>query len=428
MTEKYLARKQGRITEIKPTYSPPHLFELALTRSLAEIANQEIDDSLLASFISPTRETSDTNTDSDVASIDETELDDEAEIEIDEDSEEVVILDDNALHDFFHRNTDFTEISLYFNEIRGFGLLSREEETQLFQQIVDGRTAALKLEELDTDLDAHPNYRAALIKLRAEGEIAKELFVRKNLRLVISIAKKYVPSLAFIDLIQEGNIGLLRAIDKYDPYLGNKFSTYATWWIRQAISRAIRLHSRMIRLPVHRGDELGRFYRQLNDLERRLERTPTPAEIATDQGITEEKVAFYYRLHRMTPISLDTPTGNADGRGQTYIDVYIDPEDDQESIEVSSKNSDMREALLEALANCGISQRSQYIIRLRFGLEISDKLQLSPNQEKPTLEELGSIMGITRERVRQLEKEGIARLKRYFQIKGLKFDDIFHRI
>jgi RNA polymerase primary sigma factor len=284
-------------------------------------------------------------------------------------------------------------IQSYLQEIGRVPLLSAAEEVELAERMARGSAAALRLEsgeELPLQL------RVALRADIERGQAARSHLIQANLRLVVSIAKKYIGrGLAFLDLIQEGNIGLMRAAEKFDPAKGNRFSTYATWWIRQAISRAVAEQSRTIRLPVHLSDSIGQIKRATERLSQSLERQPTVEEIAGALGQPIERVAHVLASARQ-PISLATPVGEEGD--QSLGDFIVDSL--QESPTESAAQQLMREDLQAALGQ--LSERERRILNLRYG--VSDG-------HHRTLEEVGRAMGMTRERARQIEAEALRRLR-----------------
>ena len=296
-------------------------------------------------------------------------------------------------------------IRVYLQEIGRIRLLRADEEIELARKIAD----LLQLEELAAQFEAdhshHPDTKewAALvdmpvIKFRRRlmlGRRAKEKMVQSNLRLVVSIAKKYMNrGLSFQDLIQEGSLGLIRAAEKFDHEKGYKFSTYATWWIRQAITRAIADQSRTIRLPVHLYETISRIKKTTKTLSQEFGRKPTEEEIAESMEMTIEKLRFIAKSAQL-PISLETPIGKEeDSRLGDFIEADIEnPEQDV------AKNL-LREDLEGVLAT--LSPRERDVLRLRYGLD---------DGRMKTLEEIGQIFDVTRERIRQIEAKALRKLR-----------------
>jgi RNA polymerase primary sigma factor len=296
-------------------------------------------------------------------------------------------------------------IRVYLQEIGRIRLLRPDEEIELARKIAD----LLQLEELaaqfETDHGHYPDTKEwaalvdmPLIKFRRRlmlGRRAKEKMVQSNLRLVVSIAKKYMNrGLSFQDLIQEGSLGLIRAAEKFDHEKGYKFSTYATWWIRQAITRAIADQSRTIRLPVHLYETISRIKKTTKTLSQEFGRKPTEEEIAESMEMTIEKLRFIAKSAQL-PISLETPIGKEeDSRLGDFIEADIEnPEQDV------AKNL-LREDLEGVLAT--LSPRERDVLRLRYGLD---------DGRMKTLEEIGQIFDVTRERIRQIEAKALRKLR-----------------
>jgi RNA polymerase primary sigma factor len=229
-----------------------------------------------------------------------------------------------------------------------------------------------------------------------DGWAAREHLITANSRLVISVAKKYMGrGVPFLDLIQEGNIGLIRAAKKFDYKRGHKFSTYATWWIRQAVTRAIADQGRTIRVPVHMGDQINKLLRVSHSLTQELGRDPTVDELADALNVTAKKVESMIQIARR-PLSLETPT---DEEEDSVLGDFIQDDDSPAPVEVATKNL-LREQIQEVLAT--LPPREVRILQLRYGLL---------DGESYTLEEVGKKMGVTRERVRQIEAQALSRLR-----------------
>jgi RNA polymerase sigma factor (sigma-70 family) len=284
-------------------------------------------------------------------------------------------------------------VRLYLDEIGRHPLLTKDDEARLAQTIEAGREAAEKLESGEK---VTPAKKRELRRVVRAGEAATEQFINSNLRLVVSIAKKYQSSdLPLLDLVQEGNLGLIHAVEKFDWRKGFKFSTYATWWIRQAIGRGIDNTSRTIRLPVHAGDQIRQLRKVRTELEGRLGRRPTLAELGDELMITEKQVAELL-IHAADPVSLETPIGE-DGDA-SFGDIVADPTAPQPFDVVAEE---LLPSELEKLLS-PLDEREKTILRLRYGLDRGDPR---------TLDEIGEVLNLTRERIRQIEKGAIAKLR-----------------
>ncbi|MCE2490816.1 MAG: sigma-70 family RNA polymerase sigma factor [Anaerolineae bacterium] len=285
-------------------------------------------------------------------------------------------------------------VGLYLKEAGRVRLLTAEEEVDLAQRMEAGDFARERLESEGQSLPLDDVY--TLQDLVDDGEAAQEHLVRANVRLVISVAKKYIGrGVPFLDLIQEGNIGLIRATNKFEYQRGHKFSTYATWWIRQAVSRAVADQGRTIRVPVHMGDQLNRMRRIQLQLTQELGRDPSIAELASGMETTPDKVEDLMEISRR-PVSLEAPI---DEEGDsTFGDFVEDVNSPAPADEVASLL--LHEQLDEALER--LPDREAQILRLRYGLE---------DGRVYTLEEVGQTIGVTRERVRQLEAQALNRLR-----------------
>jgi RNA polymerase primary sigma factor len=250
-----------------------------------------------------------------------------------------------------------------------------------------------------------PSERHHYERLIEDGQEAFDHLVTANSRLVISIAKKYVGrGLSFLDLIQEGNVGLLRAARKFDYTRGHKFSTYATWWIRQAVTRAIADHGRTIRVPVHIGDQLNRLMRLARDLTQKFNRQPTTEELAKYSGQPVQKIEQMLGYARI-PISLDKPVGED---GDSSLGDFIEDEDSEPPTDRVSQVL-LRERLLDSIET--LPPREQRILRLRYGFQ---------DGQMYTLAQIGQRLGITRERVRQLEAQALGRLRKPESMEDLR--------
>lgn len=285
-------------------------------------------------------------------------------------------------------------VGLYLKEAGRVPLLTGTQEVELAKRMERGLLAANKLKEMGDRLS--PDDRYLLQDLVGDGEMAQEHLVRANARLVISVAKKYIGrGVHFLDLIQEGNIGLIRATNKFEYRRGHKFSTYATWWIRQAVSRAVADQGRTIRVPVHMGDQLNRMRRVQLMLLQELGRDPSIDELAVGMETTPDKVEHLLEISRR-PVSLETPI-DEDG-DSTFGDFVEDTNTPAPADEVATHL--LHEQLQGALNK--LPTREAQILRLRYGLE---------DGRVYTLEEVGQTIGVTRERVRQLEAQALNRLR-----------------
>jgi RNA polymerase primary sigma factor len=285
-------------------------------------------------------------------------------------------------------------VGLYLKEAGRVPLLTADEEVSLAKRMEAGKFAFQQLRELNNGLSADD--RRELEFITEDGEAAQEYLVRANSRLVISVAKKYIGrGVHFLDLIQEGNIGLIRAARKFEYQRGHKFSTYATWWIRQAVSRAVADQGRTIRVPVHMGDQINRLRRISTQLTQEFGREPTTDELAYSMETTPDKISNLIEISRR-PISLETPIEeDADSEFGDFIEDKSSPQ----PAEVVTQNL-LREHLHQVLAR--LPEREAHILELRYGLL---------DGETHTLEEVGRQIGVTRERVRQLEAQALNRLR-----------------
>jgi RNA polymerase primary sigma factor len=297
-----------------------------------------------------------------------------------------------SLDNYLANIEPYDTIGLYLKEASRVPLLTATEEVELAQRIEHGLTAR---EELARG-KVNPHRRIELRKFIEDGWSAREHLITANSRLVISVAKKYMGrGVPFLDLIQEGNIGLMRATKKFDYHRGNKFSTYATWWIRQAVTRALADQGRTIRVPVHMADHINKFFRLQYQLTQRLGREPTVEEMAKVLELPLQKVENIIRVARR-PLSLETPVGDDEDSvlGEFIEDEGIVPPDETATYNL------LRENLREVLN--GLPPREGRILQLRYGLL---------DGQAYTLEEVGRKMGVTRERVRQIEAQALNRLR-----------------
>jgi len=283
-------------------------------------------------------------------------------------------------------------VRLYLREIGQVDLLTTEDERRLAQLIEEGQLAAAQIDEGVAD---QTNERM-LLRAVQRGERAKSELTQANLRLVVSIAKRYSGrGMQLLDLIQEGNLGLMRAVDKFDHTKGFKFSTYATWWIRQAITRSIADQARTIRIPVHMVEHMNRLTRVRRQMHQELEREPTVDELAAKLQMEPDKVRDLLR-YALDPLSLDSPVGEEDesNLGDFIEDANVDGPAD------AATRAMLHEAVEQVLGE--LSEREQEIVRMRFGLD---------GAQAKTLEEVGREFGVTRERIRQIEAKTLAKLR-----------------
>ncbi len=284
-------------------------------------------------------------------------------------------------------------VGLYFRQMAQEPLLTAEEEIELAKCIERGLDARGRL---DRNTNLTLKRRDELETLVEAAQAAREHLGRANTRLVVSIAKRYMgQGLPFPDLIQEGNVGLMRAVDKYDYKRGNRFSTYATWWIRQAITRALAQKTRTIRIPLHMTERIRQMYRTAQVLEQALGRRPTPEEIAMEMDLPPENVRGMMDASQHA-IALERPVGDD---GDSEFGDFIEDQDTPEPAEAAAHHL-LQETIEEVLSE--LTPRQAHILRLRFGLG---------GGEQHTLEEIANKFGLSRERIRQLEKEALRRLR-----------------
>ncbi len=285
-------------------------------------------------------------------------------------------------------------ISLYLKEVSQIPLLTAEEEVELAKAIKRGERARRRLEKKGDELP--PEKRAKLEAEVIAGEEARKKLIRSNLRLVISLAKRYIgQGVPFLDLIQEGTMGLMKAVEKFDYRRGHKFSTYATWWIRQSITRAIADQGRTIRVPVHMNDRIRRLYRVSRRLEQELGREPSIEELAMEMNLSPDKVERIIEISQR-PLSLEKPVGEEQ---DSELGEFIEAQDIPGPVDEATREL-LREDIEELLTS--LTPREARVLELRYGLA---------DGHSYTLKEVGEKFGLTRERIRQIENEALQRLR-----------------
>ena len=317
--------------------------------------------------------------------------------------EEEELVDPNTLVDSF--NID-DPVRMYLKEIGKVPLLTGEQEIKLATAMSAGNTAKEKLAQVETGGLTLTEEELAQAKadLKA-GEKAKKQLAEANLRLVVSIAKRYVGrGMLFLDLIQEGNLGLIKAVEKFDHTKGYKFSTYATWWIRQAITRAIADQARTIRIPVHMVETINKVIRVSRQLLQELGHDPSPEEIAEEMNMPVDKVREILKIAQ-EPVSLETPIGEEE---DSHLGDFIPDEGASEPSEAASHTL-LKEQLVSVLST--LTPREEKVLKLRFGLE---------DGRTRTLEEVGKEFNVTRERIRQIEAKALRKLRHPSRSKKLK--------
>ncbi|MEG1988566.1 MAG: RNA polymerase sigma factor RpoD [Oscillibacter sp.] len=322
--------------------------------------------------------------------------------------EEAELVDPNTLVNNFSIDDP---VRMYLKEIGKVALLNPSEEVELAQAMVAGNEAALQLAEFKRQREAGEideeisDEEFDLKKVFLKGERAKQKLAEANLRLVVSIAKRYVGrGMLFLDLIQEGNLGLIKAVEKFDHNKGFKFSTYATWWIRQAITRAIADQARTIRIPVHMVETINKVIRVSRQLLQELGHDPSPAEISAEMGMPVEKVREILKIAQ-EPVSLETPIGEEE---DSHLGDFIPDEGASEPAEAASFTL-LKEQLMEVLST--LTPREEKVLKLRFGIE---------DGRTRTLEEVGKEFNVTRERIRQIEAKALRKLRHPSRSKKLK--------
>ena len=331
------------------------------------------------------------------------EIPDDIDPPLDEivDIEEEELVDPNTLVDSFAIDDP---VRMYLKEIGKVPLLSPEEEIDLAQKMSSGNLAQEQLDSAEEgSLSAEET--AQLKALLKEGEKAKQKLAEANLRLVVSIAKRYVGrGMLFLDLIQEGNLGLIKAVEKFDYTKGYKFSTYATWWIRQAITRAIADQARTIRIPVHMVETINKVIRVSRQLLQELGHDPSPEEIAGEMAMPVDKVREILKIAQ-EPVSLETPIGEEE---DSHLGDFIPDEGASEPSEAASFTL-LKEQLVDVLST--LTPREEKVLKLRFGIE---------DGRTRTLEEVGKEFNVTRERIRQIEAKALRKLRHPSRSKKLK--------
>lgn len=298
-------------------------------------------------------------------------------------------------------------VRMYLKDIGKIPLLTLEEETKYARQVVDGNIAKARLAEIESDDQNTVSVEEyeELLALSEAADEAKDKLVNANLRLVVSIAKRFLGrGLQFLDLIQEGNMGLIKAVDKFDHQKGFKFSTYATWWIRQAITRAVADQARTIRIPVHMVETINKLVRIQRQLVQELSREPTPQEVADKMDISVEKVQQIQKIAQ-EPISLESPVGEEE---DSSLGDFISDPHGLDPYEYTAKMK-LRQELDDVLKT--LTEREERVLRLRFGLV---------DGRQRTLEEVGKEFNVTRERIRQIEAKALRKLKHPSRSRKLK--------
>lgn len=331
----------------------------------------------------------------------------ESEEEAEEERRKAEAGEPSALAEDMERALDLSDIAaddtitLYLKEMARVPLLTPEQEQELAQRVEHGRRAQQRLAR-----DGHdPEETERLMREIKQGEEARQHLIKANTRLVVSIAKRYLGhGVPFLDLIQEGNLGLMKAVEKFDHRRGHRLSTYATWWIRQSITRALAEQGRTIRVPVHMSDRIRKLYRAARELEQDLGRQPSPEEIAEEVALEPDKVRWILRASRR-PISLERPVGEED---DNELGDFIEDEEVLAPSEAAYQHL-LAETMEEVLHT--LSPREARILRLRFGLQ---------DGHNYTLEEVGQKFGLTRERIRQIEGEALRKLRHPRRSRQLK--------
>ena len=334
-----------------------------------------------------------------------TSIDDDLEPPLEEiaEIEEEELVDPNTLVDSF--NID-DPVRMYLKEIGKVPLLTADQEVELATVMSAGREAEARVAQAEADGETIPEAEMAELKKQIKaGEKAKQQLAEANLRLVVSIAKRYVGrGMLFLDLIQEGNLGLIKAVEKFDYTKGYKFSTYATWWIRQAITRAIADQARTIRIPVHMVETINKVIRVSRQLLQELGHDPSPEEISAEMNMPVDKVREILKIAQ-EPVSLETPIGEEE---DSHLGDFIPDEAASEPSEAASFTL-LKEQLVDVLGT--LTPREEKVLKLRFGIE---------DGRTRTLEEVGKEFNVTRERIRQIEAKALRKLRHPSRSKKLK--------
>lgn len=321
-------------------------------------------------------------------------LDSESDAELVEQDPIIPITDMDSFSNLDSISSDDT-IGLYLKEMSRVPLLKMDEEMEIARRIEDGRSSKRELDR--SNGSCPPERKLELQALVEDGVQAREHLIKANTRLVVSVAKKYIGrGVPFLDLIQEGNLGLMKAVEKFDYHRGFRFSTYATWWIRQTITRSIADQGRTIRVPVHMVDRIRQLYKLTHEMEQQLGRLPTNDELAERLDTSTSKVEWMLRVSWL-PLSLESPINDdeEDSELGQFVEDQLTPTPIQ-----SAYTRLLREKIEEVLDT--LPPREARILRLRFGLE---------NGHNYTLEEVGEKFGLTRERIRQIESKALRRLR-----------------